>query len=91
MRILLVVVAAIFLSCATDNVATDSASDCESTYMNRIERVKGTTKLSQSEKEKYLPQLEKAYQLCKEGKTEEASDLLDELRSEKQFRSFDGH
>ena len=91
MKILLVVVAAIFLSCATDNVATDSTSDCESTYMKRIEKVKSTTQLSQSEKEKYLPQLEEAYQLCKEGKTNEASDMLDELRSEALFRQFDGN
>ena len=91
MKILLVLVAAIFLSCATDNVATESQSDCESTYLERIERVKNTTQLSQPEKERYLPKLEEAYKLCKEGKTNEAREILDGLRKEEVFRVYDGH
>ena len=41
--------------------------------------------MSEESKNKYRNRLEEAYQLCKEGKKEEAMKILVELKDEKEF------
>jgi len=80
----MVVVAAICLSCSSNYVANDSANDfaddCDSTYLELSNRVKRSSEIV--DKEKYLMPLEKALQLCKEGKKEEASKIVDDLKAQ---------
>ena len=49
----------------------------------------------ESEKKKYLPELERALQLCREGKDEEADKLVRELKNrglrEEMFSGADGN
>ena len=65
-----------------------AADDCDSEYLRLINELK-ESKMPDEEKDKYLPPLEKAYQLCKEGKDEEADkivkDLMDQGLSEEVF------
>jgi len=91
MKVCMIVVAAICLFCSTIN----AADDCDSEYLNLINELKSSTKILDTEKEKYLPPLEKAHQLCKEGKLEEAEkivkDLKDQGLSEEVFEQSDGN
>ena len=80
MKIFMVVVAAICLSCSGNYDANDSANDCDSTYLELSNRVKRSSEIV--DKEKYLTPLEKALQLCKEGKKEEASKIVDDLKAQ---------
>ncbi len=61
--------------------------ECESKYQKKLEKIKSTTQseLSNEAKNKYASQLEKAYQLCKEGKKEQAREILTELSEEFDF------
>jgi hypothetical protein len=89
MKICMVFVVAIFLFCNT----VYAADDCESKYLNLINKVEESEKIL--DKEKYLSQLEKALQLCKEGKREQASKIVDDLRDDalfdEVFKNVDGH
>jgi pentatricopeptide repeat protein len=72
-----------------------AADDCDSEYLNLINELKNTEKILDTDKEKYLPPLEKAYQLCKEGKPDEADkivkDLKDQGLSEEVFKNLEGN
>jgi pentatricopeptide repeat protein len=87
----MIVVAVICLFFSTIN----AADDCDSEYLNLINEVKNSKKILDTEKEKYLPPLEKAYQLCKEGKPEEADKIVKDLKnqglSEEVFEHLEGN
>jgi len=78
MKKCMVVLAAIFLFCSS----AYAADDCDSEYLNLINELKSSTKILDTEKEKYLPPLEKAHQFCKEGKLEEAEKIVDDLKNQ---------
>ena len=71
-----------------------AADDCDSEYAKLIKELKDSNMLA-SEKDKYLPPLEKAYQLCKEGKDEQAEKivkgLMDQGLSEEVFDDLGGN
>lgn len=56
-----------------------AADDCDSEYSNLIKQLENSD-MFESEKKKYLPELERALQLCREGKDEEADKLVKELK-----------
>ena len=92
---MIIVAATIFLSCSTDNAVEYPADDCEQEYANLIEELQSTEKILDSEKEKYLPPLKKALQLCKEGKPKEADKIVQDLKqqglSEEIFDHLEGN
>jgi hypothetical protein len=71
-----------------------AADDCDSEYAKLIYELKNSNML-ESEKKKYLPGLEKALQLCREGKDEEADKIVRDLKnqglSEEAFDSSSGN
>jgi hypothetical protein len=71
-----------------------AADDCDSEYAKLIDELKSSNML-ESEKKKYLPGLEKALQLCREGKDEEADKIVRDLKhqglSEEAFDSSSGN
>lgn len=90
MKSCIVVVAAIFLICS----AVYAQDDCDTEYLNLINELKNS-RILDAEKEKYLPPLEKALQLCKEGKIEQAAKIVDDLKdqglSEEMFDNLEGN
>jgi hypothetical protein len=50
--------------------------------MELINKLKKTDKILDDSKKKYLPSLEKALELCKENKMEEARNIMDELKDQ---------
>ena len=90
MKKLIVAVAVIFLICS----AVYAQDDCETEYLNLINELKNS-KILDVEKEKYLPPLKKALQLCREGKIEQAEKIVDDLNdqglSEEIFDTHDGN
>jgi len=52
-----------------------AADDCDSEYSNLIKELEDSNML-EKEKEKYIPELKKALQLCKEGKDAEAEKIV---------------
>ena len=82
-KLFMIVVAVIIcFACSTDKAAEYPADDCDSEYAKLIEELKSSPKILKSEKEKYLPPLEKALQLCKEGKPEEAAKIVEDLKNQ---------
>ena len=56
--------------------------DCDAEYKKLINELKNETSLSAEDQEKYIPPLERAYQLCKEGKLEEADKIVKDLKDQ---------
>jgi tellurite resistance protein len=54
--------------------------DCDSEYAKMIDMLRNDSKFSKQDQEKYIPPLQKAYELCKEGKDEEADKIVQDLR-----------
>ena len=69
---------------------THAANDCESEYLKLINGLENSTKILEADKKKYLPPLEKALQLCKEGKLEEAEKIVNDLKNEALFEEVFG-
>ena len=90
MKTWLIIVATICFFCS----AAYAADDCDSEYSNLIKELEKSNML-ESEKKKYLPELERALQLCREGKDEEADKLVRELKNqglrEEMFSGADGN
>jgi len=90
MKKCIIVVAALCLFCST----AYAADDCDSEYLNLINELKNSN-IAEKEKEKYLPELKRALQLCKEGKDAEAEkivkDLKDQGLSEEMFDNLSGN
>ena len=61
--------------------------ECDTKYYSMIKKLKSFSEaeISKESKDKYISGLEKAYQLCKEGKKEQAAETLAELRKDKGF------
>jgi hypothetical protein len=58
-----------------------AADDCDYEYLNLINELKNSN-IVDTEKERYLPPLKKALQLCKEGKIEQASKIVNDLKNQ---------
>ena len=78
MKKLIVAVAVICLFCSS----AYAADYCDTKYMELINKLKKTDKILDDSKKKYLPSLEKALELCKENKMEEARNIMDELKDQ---------
>jgi hypothetical protein len=74
----MLIVTAIFLFCGS----TYAADDCDSIYLDLINGLENTDKIRDEQKKKYLQPLEKALQLCKDGKMAQASEVLDDVKDE---------
>ncbi len=61
--------------------------ECDTKYHDKLIKINSFTEISDEAKNKWLSQLEKAYQLCKEGKKEEAAEIAAELKKDKEFDS----
>ena len=55
---------------------------CDNKYMEYINALKKTDKIFDDQKKKYLPSLQKALELCKQNKMDEARIIMDELRDQ---------
>ena len=71
-----------------------AADDCDSEYAKLIKELENSN-IVEAEKNKYLPELKKALQLCKEGKDAEAEKIVKELKnqglSEEMFDNLSGN
>jgi 7-cyano-7-deazaguanine synthase in queuosine biosynthesis len=76
MKKYIIAVAVICLFCSS----AYAADYCDTKYMELINALKKTDKIFDDQKKKYLPALEKALELCKENKMEEARIIMDEMR-----------
>jgi pentatricopeptide repeat protein len=69
--------------------------DCDSEYAKLIDMLKNDSKFSAKDQEKYIPPLEEAYRLCKEGKYEEADKIVKDLKdkglAEEAFSGAEGN
>jgi hypothetical protein len=94
-KLLIVFAVIICFACSTDKAKEYPTDDCEEEYANLIEELNSSQKILKSEKEKYLPGLEKALKLCLEGKPEEADKIVQDLKqqglSEEMFDSMEGN
>ena len=61
--------------------------ECDDKYYSRIKKIKSIsgTEMSKEDRNRYIAEFEKAYQLCKEGKKEQAVKIIDELKKDKNF------
>ena len=61
--------------------------DCDTKYHEKLKIINSLTdaEISEEAKNKWISQLEKAYQLCKDGKKEQAAEIMAELRKNKEF------
>ena len=63
--------------------------ECDTKYYDLVKKIKSLTEaeLSKETKQKYLTQLRIAYLLCRDGKKEQAMDVLAELKEEHDFNT----
>ena len=63
--------------------------ECDTKYYNLVNKVKSFTQqeLSKEAKQYYRTQLRIAYLLCKDGKKDQARDVLAELKEEHDFNT----
>ena len=61
--------------------------ECDSKYASLIKKVESfsQTEMSEENRNRYLTELKKAHQLCEEGKKEQAAEIFEELRKDKDF------
>ena len=62
--------------------ASYAADDCDTKYHQYINELKKTDKIVDLQKQKYIGMLEQAYELCKQGKMAEASEVMDDLKDQ---------
>jgi hypothetical protein len=71
-----------------------AADDCDSEYAKLIKELENSN-IVEAEKNKYLPELKKALQLCKEGKDAEAEKIVKDKKnqglSEEMFDNLSGN
>ncbi len=91
MKIYMIIVAVVCIF----SITAYAEDDCMTKYLDLLDRVKSSIELSDADKAEFIPQLAEALKLCKEGKTEEASKIVKELRHEAAlktvFSSHDGN
>ncbi len=63
------------------SITAYAEDNCDTKYKELIKGLKSTDKIMDDQKKKYLPSIEKAYQLCKQGKMEEARKIMDEVKN----------
>jgi hypothetical protein len=68
----------VYLFCST----AYAADYFDTKYREMMVKLKNTDKIQEKIKTTYLLSLEKAYQLCKQDKMEEARKIMDELRDQ---------
>ena len=61
--------------------------ECDTKYHDKLKKIKSYTDVSDEAKNKWIAGYEKAYQLCKEGKKEQAAEIVDELEKDREFDS----
>jgi hypothetical protein len=76
MKKLIVAITVILFFCGS----AYAADYCDTKYMKYIDGLKKTGKIMEDQKKKYLPYLEKARDLCKQGNMEEARKVMDEVK-----------
>ena len=90
MKKCVLVLAVIYLFCSM----AYAADDCDSEYAKLIKELENSN-IVEAEKNKYLPELKNALQLCKEGKDKEAAKIVEDLKdqglSEEVFNRPDGN
>jgi hypothetical protein len=64
------------------SITVYAEENCETRYLELLDRVKSSVELSDTDKAEYISPLQKALQLCMEGKTEQAREIVQELRGE---------
>ena len=57
-----------------------ASDDCETEYNKYVADVKALRQLSDTDRSKFVEQLEKALQFCKEGKNKEAEKIVKDLK-----------
>jgi len=70
---------------ATSFLAINSAftDDCDRKHSEMISKLKESSEyINDADKENILPLLEDALKLCKEGKTEEGQEVIDDIKNE---------
>jgi hypothetical protein len=72
MKQLMMVIAAVCLCCSI----VYAAEDCDAEYADYMNKLKSTAKIQEQQKATYLELLGKAYDLCKQGKDEEADKVM---------------
>jgi hypothetical protein len=85
MKQCIIAVAAIFVI----SISAYADPECDTKYYDLVKKVKSLTQqeLSKETKQYYLTQLRVAYLLCKDGKKDQARDVLAELREEHDFNT----
>ena len=85
MKKFIVAVAAICLL----SISAYADYECDTKYYDMLKKLKSLSgsEISEEAKNKYISQLEKAYQLCKDGKKKQAAEVLAELREEHDFNT----
>ena len=78
MKKLIIAVAMICLFCSS----AYAEDYCDTKYLEVINKLKKTDKIVADQKKKYIPPLEKALELCKLNKMEEARIIMDELKDQ---------
>ncbi len=58
---------------------------CDAKYHDKLKKINGFTDITDEAKNKWISQLEKAYQFCKEGKKEQAEAIAAELEKDREF------
>jgi hypothetical protein len=81
------VIIAVAVICMFSISAYADDYECDTKYHTKLKRVKSFTDVSDETKNKWIEGLEKAYQLCKEGKKEEAKEIVEELEKNRNFDS----
>ncbi|MDJ0991410.1 MAG: hypothetical protein QNI85_15425 [Desulfobacterales bacterium] len=76
MKVCIIVVATLCIFCGTIN----AADNCDGGRSKMLNSLKNCKEIEDPEKEKYLVVIEKIYQLCKEGKREEAKEIHQDLK-----------
>ena len=70
------------------SVSAYAIDECDTKYYEKLKRLNGiTTEISAETKNRYKSGLERAYQLYKDGKKEQAEAIFEDLRKDKEFDS----
>ncbi len=67
------------------SISAYAVYECDTKYHDKRIKINSFTEISDEVKNNWISQLEKAYQLCKEGKKEQAAEIISELRKDKEF------
>ena len=84
MKKLIILVAVIFML----NISAHADDyECDTKYYDKLKKIKSYTDVSDKAKNKWIAGYEKAYQLCNQGKKEQAAEIVEELEKDREFDS----